>query len=127
MNPDIISRKDIKFIMTSFYDKLLCDAEMFPFFKEIVEENTLEHHLEIITDFWEDLLLQTYKYKNNPMQKHLDFQKKMNFEKKHFNLWLKFLTETITTNFDGETAHAMKTRANSIAMVMQMKMGLYKP
>lgn len=126
MKLDIRFRKDIKFIITTFYDKLLADEIMFPFFKEVVEHNQLEHHLEIITDFWEDLLLQTYKYKNNPMQKHLDFQKKMDFEKEHFDLWLKYLTETITDNFDGEIAEAMKTRANSIAMVMQLKMGLYK-
>lgn len=125
MKPDITLREHIKFIMTSFYDKLLADEVMFPFFEEIVKHNELEHHLEIITDFWEDLLLQTYKYKNNPMQKHLDFQQKMNFNKIHFDLWLKHLTKTITDNFDGETAHAMKTRANSIAMVMQIKMGLY--
>ena len=126
MKPDITSRENIKFIIATFYDKLLNDELMFPFFKEIVEDNELEHHLEIITDFWEDLLLQTFKYKNNPMKKHLDFQKKMDFQKKHFELWLQYLTETITDNFDGEIAHAMKTRANSIAMVMQMKMGLYK-
>lgn len=126
MKPDITSRKDIKFIISTFYDKLLADDIMFPFFKEIVEHDELEHHLEIITDFWEDLLLQTYKYKNNPMKKHLDFQQKMDFRKVHFEHWLQHLTETITNNFDGEVAHSMKTRANSIATVMQLKMGLYK-
>ena len=127
MKPEITSRKDIKFIISSFYDKLLADEKMFLFFKEIVAEDSLEHHLEVITDFWEDLLFLSYKYKNNPMKKHLDFQQKKEFTKEHFDLWLQYLIDTISTNFDGETAHAMKTRANSIAMVMQMKMGLYQP
>ena len=83
MKPDILSRTDIKFIISNFYKKLLKEDSMSPFFKEIVEEGTLELHLDIITDFWEDLLFQTYNYKNNPMQKHLDFHQKMNFEKRH--------------------------------------------
>ena len=51
MKPDISSRKDIKQIMTKFYDFLLADKTMMPFFEEIVQKNQLEHHLEIITDF----------------------------------------------------------------------------
>ena len=125
MKPDITSRENIKFIIATFYDKLLNDELMFPFFKEILEDNELEHHLEIITDFWEDLLLQTFKYKNNPMKKHLDFQKKMDFQKKHFELWLQYLTESITANFDGEIANAMKTMHYNIDKFVK-RGGLYK-
>lgn len=125
MKKEITTREDIHFIISEFYKLLIADSNMLPFFKEIVDNNHLPEHLEIITDFWEDLLLETYKYKNNPMQKHLDFQKKVSFEKKHFDLWLKYLHQTIDANFLGETAHAMKTRASSIAMVMQLKMNLH--
>lgn len=126
MKTDITSRKDINLIITKFYDKLLNDTAMYPFFKEIVTLNHLEKHLEIITDFWEDILLQSYKYKNNPMQKHLDFAKKMPFTKQHFNLWVNYLHNTIDEYYDGETAHIMKTRAQSIATVMQLKLNLFK-
>lgn len=126
MKRDIQTRKDIHQIITVFYQKLLADKQMLPFFEEIVAKDHLTSHLEIITDFWEDLLLQTYKYKNNPMQKHLDFHNTMPFEKSHFEIWLNYLSETIDEYFDGTLAHAMKTRAASIAMVMQVKMNLYK-
>lgn len=126
MKNDIQTREDIHHIITAFYQKLLADGEMFPFFEDIVAKDHLEAHLDVITDFWEDLLLQTYKYKNNPMQKHLDFHKKMPFEKQHFEIWLHYLSETIDASFEGTLAHAMKTRASSIAMVMQVKMDLYK-
>lgn len=122
---DISSRKDIKFIIATFYEKLLADVKMYPFFKDIVHQNHLEEHLEIITDFWEDILFQSYKYKNNPMQKHLDFAKKMPFSKEHFLIWLDYLQSTIDDFFEGTIAHLMKTRAQSIAMVMQVKMKLY--
>lgn len=126
MKKDITSRKDIKLIISKFYDKLLSDEKMFPFFEEIVKNNSLEKHLEIIVDFWEDLLFQSYKYKNNPMKKHLDFNKKIKFSKEHFNLWLGYLYQSISETFSGEIATTMKTRAQSIATVMQLKMNLYK-
>ena len=126
MKSDITSREDIKFIIVKFYDKLLADTKMLPFFEEFVQQNTLDHHLEIITDFWQDLLFQTYEYKNNPMKKHLDFNKKMQFQKQHFTLWIHYLETTIDDFFTGEIANTMKTRATSIATVMQLKMNLYK-
>lgn len=125
MKSDISSRADIKIIITLFYDKMLKDKIMLPFFKEIVAQKHLEKHLEIITDFWEDLLLQSYKYKNNPMQKHLDFAKKMPFNKKHFELWLKYLHSTIDENYKGQVSHNMKTKAQSIATIMQLKLNLF--
>lgn len=126
MKPDIQSREDLENIISKFYQKLIQDKEMHPFFVEIVQENNLEHHLSIIVDFWQDVLFQTFHYKNNPMQKHLDFQQKMRFEKKHFTRWLQYLSEVIDEDFQGKKSSEMKTRAMSIATVMQLKMNLYE-
>lgn len=125
MKKDIATRADIKLIITKFYDRLLADKKMFPFFEEIIVKNHLEKHLELITDFWEDMLLYSHKYKNNPMQKHIDFAKKIPFSKNDFTLWLQHLNSSIDDFFDGENAHIMKTRAQSIATVMQLKLNLY--
>lgn len=126
MKPDIQSRADLEHIISVFYQKLIHDEVMYPFFAEIVEENSLEHHLSIIVDFWQDILFQTFHYKNNPMQKHLDFHQKRKFERHHFTRWLQYLSETIDHTFEGSKSLEMKTRATSIATVMQIKMNLYK-
>lgn len=126
MKPDISSRKDLKLILTKFYDLLLVDKKMIPFFEEIVAQNHLEEHLEIITDFWNDILFHTTTYKNNTMQKHLDKNAFVQFNKEHFTIWTSYLFETIDANFNGEIANNMKNRARSIATVMQLKMNLYK-
>lgn len=126
MKPDISSRKDLKFIITKFYELLLVDKKMIPFFEDIVAQNHLEEHLEIITDFWNDILFDTTTYKNNTMQKHLDKNTFVKFETAHFTIWTSYLFETIDANFDGTIAHNMKNRARSIGTVMQLKMGLYK-
>ena len=125
MKKDISSREHIKLILSEFYKKLVSDSKMFPFFEEIVQNDTLEEHLEVITDFWQDLLLSTTTYRNNVLQKHLDFNKKVTFEKEHFNLWLNYLVTTIDELFEGQIAENMKNSASSIAMVMQVKFKLY--
>ncbi|TXD51286.1 MULTISPECIES: group III truncated hemoglobin [unclassified Polaribacter] len=125
MTPDISSRKDIKLIMTKFYDLLLLDEKMFPFFEEIVKENQLEHHLEIITDFWNDILFDTAIYQNNVMQKHLNKNAFVAFKKEHFTIWISYFSSTIDAFFKGENSERMKARAASIATIMQLKMNLY--
>ena len=126
MKNEISTRADVKFIISTFYEKLLKDDEMLPFFIDIVKKGELEHHLETITDFWEDILFQTYNYKNNPMQKHLDFDKKVTFSKRHFYLWLEYFNQTVDEFFTGQKALDIKTRAQSIATIMQVKMSLYQ-
>tara|TARA_R110001592_G_scaffold1960_2_gene12217 strand:- start:1190 stop:1576 length:387 start_codon:yes stop_codon:yes gene_type:complete len=125
MKQDISSRKDIKQLITKFYDKLLVDEKMIPFFIDIVKENQLEHHLEIITDFWNDIIFDTVSYSNNVMQKHLDKNAFVRFKKEHFTLWVSYFLETIDTYFIGENSERMKSRAQSIATVMQLKLNLY--
>lgn len=125
MSTDICSRKDIHFIITEFYKKLIADEKMFSFFEEIVKSNHLDDHIDTITDFWEDILLYTSNYSSNVMQKHLDFDKKIKFTKEHFTNWLNYLTVTIDDNYEGQNAQNMKYRASSIAMVMQVKFKLY--
>lgn len=126
MKVDISSKKDIKMIITEFYKKLLKDDKMLPFFEEIVNKNNLEHHLEIITDFWNDILFDTTTYKHNTMQKHLDKNVFVPFKKEHFVIWTSYFFNTINANFEGEIAERMKNRTTSIATVMQLKMNIYK-
>lgn len=126
MKKDISNREDIHFIITEFYNKLTSDNEMIPFFDEIVKSNHLEEHINIISDFWNDILFYTNTYANNVLQKHLDFNKKVNFKKEHFVIWLDYLKTTIDDNFEGQNAQNMKDRASSIAMVMQVKFKLYQ-
>lgn len=126
MKPDISSLQDINFIITKFYDKLLADSKMIPFFEEIVAQNHLEEHIKIISDFWNDILFDTVTYSNNVMQKHLDKNAIVQFKKEHFAIWVSYLFSTIDNYFEGENAHNMKNRARSIATVMELKMNVYK-
>ena len=126
MKQDISSRKDIKLIITKFYELLLMDEKMIPFFKDIITENNLEEHIDVITDFWSDILFDTNTYSNNVMKKHVDKNVFVTFKKEHFTIWISYLFKTINFYFEGEKAISMKNRARSIATVMELKMGVYK-
>ena len=126
MRKDILSRKDIHFIMSEFYNKLLSDENMFPFFEEIVKQNSLANHLETITDFWEDILFDSNKYHNNTIKKHIDKHAFIQFKKIHFQSWISYFYGTIDTYFSGENCEIIKNRATSIATIMQLKMNVFK-
>lgn len=126
MKTDITTQKDILFVISTFYDKLLNDEKMKPFFSDLVENNQLAQHLDSITNFWSDILFQTQTYSQNVMQKHIDKNTFVRFKKEHFSIWISYFTKTIDGYFKGENTERMKSRALSIATMMQVKMNLYQ-
>jgi len=119
---DIQNRNDVFLIMNKFYSKLLKDKLVKHFFDDIIAQNHLEEHLETITDFWNGILFNDTAYKNNALQPHLVLNKVKPFKKEHFNTWLHHFRTTIDDHFKGEKAEMAKTRALSIATVMEIKM-----
>ena len=114
---DIENREDIYLIIKDFYLKLLIR-----FFGEIVTKNHLETHLETVTDFWNGVLFNDTTYQRNAMEPHLLLNKKSPFKKEHFKKWLYHFNTSIDDNFKGTKAEMAKTRALSIATVMEIKM-----
>ena len=122
MLEDIQNRNDIYKIIDEFYVKLLKDATVQHFFNDIIQKNHLQQHLETITDFWNGILFSATDYQNNAMQPHLDLNQTIPFQKEHFKRWLKLFTSSVDENFQGEKAEMAKTRALSIATIMEIKM-----
>lgn len=121
MLKEIKNRDDLYLLVSKFYEKLLVDTKINHFFEDIVENNELEKHLQILVNFWDNMLFYTGVYKRNAMKPHLLLNLKKPFLPEHFKIWLHHFNKTIDENFKGELAHAAKTRALSIATVMQLK------
>ena len=51
MKHDIETREDINLLITQFYSKLLEDETVKHFFEDIIADDKLNHHIEIIVDF----------------------------------------------------------------------------
>jgi len=117
---DIATRADIEYVVSEFYSKALENATIGIFFTEIAKIN-LEDHLPHICDFWEQQLFYTGNYHKNVLQIHQTLHLKKELEQLHFDIWLDLFNQTIDQNFIGPKSELMKTRALSIATVIQLK------
>ena len=55
------------------------------------------------------------------MKPHLDLNKSKPFKALHFKHWLSGFNSAVDELFEGDNAHAIKSRALSIATVMEIK------
>lgn len=118
---DITNRKDLETLMEIFYKRLLEDETVNFIFTDVAKIH-LESHLPHIVDFWEQNLLGTGNYKNNVLQIHKNLNDKEKLTSSHFKTWLMHFNQTADHYFAGPTTEKMKTRALSIATVMQIKL-----
>lgn len=117
----IKERKDIKLLVTKFYDKVRLNEDIGYFFNETIED--WEEHLEKLTDFWESNLFKVNKFSGRPGYAHIKVDQKFNcsIEAKHFGVWLNLWFETIDTYFEGELADKAKYFARNLGSNFHMK------
>lgn len=118
---DIETRADLDLLLREFYSTLLQDETISYIFTDVAKMD-LEEHLPHITDFWEQMLFHTGGYRKNVMQVHLDLNNKEPFTAAHFETWLGHFYAAVDRLFAGTNAENAKTRALSIATIMQIKM-----
>lgn len=114
---DLETRADIDALMRAFYDEVLRDPEIGFFFTEVAKLD-LNHHLPIIGDFWETVLLGTGDYARhgrNPLQVHLGLNAQAPLRPEHFKRWLEIFFRTVDRLFEGRRATFTKQRAQGIA------------
>lgn len=118
---DIENRSDIELFVRAFYEKIKQNEHIGFIFNDIVDMNW-EHHIPLITDFWETILLDNPVYKKNAMEVHYDLNKIVPLKKEYFETWLALFNKTLDELFEGELVTLAKKRAESIAAVMEFKM-----
>lgn len=119
---DISNKGDIEFLIKSFYDALLGDPTLNHFFLPLLKEGHLDEHIQIIVSFWHDVLFLSSDYGRNAMQPHIKLHKNNKITSDHFSSWLTHFNTTIDNHFRGEKALLAKTRAQSVATIMQIKL-----
>lgn len=117
MERDIRDQQDIVLFVNEFYTKVRKDALLSPVFDSKIPEEAWPSHLQRMYAFWNAILFAETGFQGNPMQKHLSLP----IEEKHFGQWLNLFRQTIDENFTGAKAEEAKTRAASIANIMNFK------
>jgi hemoglobin len=117
---DLETPEDIHQIVATFYDYLLADSSISYMFTEVVKIK-LEEHLPILVAFWSQALLGTGGYYNNLTKLHLDVHHKSALTPELFQIWLAHFNSAIDLHFQGFNCERMKTQAQNLATVMQIK------
>lgn len=120
MKPDINSSEDIIRLVDTFYKKVLKDEIISHFFNEVANISW-EHHMPIMYNFWESVLLDNPIYKGNPMTKHIRLDQKSRIEKVHFDRWEELWHETLDELYSGEKVKLAKKRAGELKALMSFK------
>ncbi len=118
---DIATRADIELFITAFYEKVKTDPVIGIIFTKIVQMDWV-HHIPVIVNFWESILLDNPVYKRNAMAVHYDLNKKYPLKQEHFDAWLQLFNSTLDEMFTGPVVDLAKKRATGIASLMLFKM-----
>ena len=113
---ELNKREEIAFLVHSFYERILNDEMLAPFFKTL----NFEKHLPKMIDFWCFVLLGETGYSTNVVEKHIH----MPLNAEHFERWLEIFNNTLDDYFEGENVEIAKQRAFTIAWTTKSKMKL---
>jgi hemoglobin len=117
---DLETRSGIDRLMVAFYAKATTDDLIGEFFTDVVPFD-LRHHLPVIGDFWESVLLGTQAYRKHnrsPLQLHAELDAIEPLHPEHFDRWLELFRETVDELFAGPRADFAKLRSAMIAKRM---------
>lgn len=125
----IISRKEVDFLVRSFYDQVRVHELLGPIFNEVVQD--WEVHLVHLSDFWEMILLQTGPGagKFNPTKVHREVDEKVDYsiDQVHFGNWLELWFATLDQYFEGEVSDYAKEHARRMAHMLFMRIWEARP
>ncbi len=113
---DITTKQDVENLVNMFYEKVLQDVELAPFFTRL----DFKAHLPKMVHFWSFVLLDEPGYTTNVTDKHMQ----MPLAKTHFERWVFLFHSTIDSLFLGKKAEMAKQRATLIAWTIQNKTGV---
>ncbi len=118
--PDLDTRSGIDRLMVAFYAKATTDDFIGEFFSEVVPFD-LRHHLPVIGDFWESILLGTQAYRRHnrsPLELHAKLDALRPLHPEHFERWLQLFRESVDELFAGARAEFAKSRSRMISRRM---------
>lgn len=110
---DIQTKSDIELVVNSFYEKVLKNELLAPFFQRL----DFEKHLPKMVFFWSFVLLDEPGYTTNVTDKHIN----MPLKKEHFDVWLELFNRTLDDLFKGDKVELAKQRAAVIGWTIGNK------
>ena len=118
---DIESRTDIEKLLRAFYARVQENPVIGYIFTDIAKTNW-DHHIPLIVDFWESILLDRAVYRRNAMDIHYLLHQKEPFRKEFFEEWIMLFETTVNELYTGQRASLAIKRARGILALMEYRM-----
>jgi hemoglobin len=109
---------DLELLISSFYDKVLKDDDLSPFFKHF----NMNDHMPRMVQFWSFALLDVQGYRSNVIEKHLH----MPLKKDHFDRWVELFEQTLEELFIGDKVDLAKQKVAVLRWTMEAKINAQK-
>lgn len=116
--PDVQNDADLAAIVDDFYGGVVTDDLLGPFFSGI----DMAAHLPRMVAFWSSVVFGSGAYRGRPFDAHLRLE---GLTAEAFARWVERFQATIDAGYDGPNARLMKARAEQIAGVFKVKLGLW--
>lgn len=120
MKKDISNSEDVEFLVNQFYDLVVNDELIGPFFNNVANVNW-DEHLPHMVQFWETVLLGKATFEGWPMRTHLVLNKKASLKEEHFERWIEYWNKVLDENFEGPVALEAKNRAKIMSDLILFK------
>lgn len=115
---DLETEADVARVVRAFYGGIEADALLGPFFGGL----DWDAHLPRMVAFWSAVVFQTGAYRGEPFAPHARMP---GLGRAHFARWVSRFQATVAGLYAGPRADAMAARAEQVAGVFQVKLGLW--
>ena len=115
---DLQTEDDVRRVVFAFYRDIEADPVIGPYFAGL----DWDRHLPRMVDFWTSVVFHTGQYHGRPFDPHARMP---GLDAFHFAHWLARFRATVDARFAGEAAERMKAKAEQIAGIFRMKLGLW--
>ena len=116
---DIETEADVQAVVHAFYRDMEADPVLGAYFSGL----DWQAHLPKMVGFWSSVVFQTGAYRGRPFDPHARMP---GLAREHFAHWVERFHGTVDRLFAGPRAEMMKARAEQIAGVFQVKLGLWR-
>lgn len=116
---DIETDDDIRAVVHAFYHDMEADPLLGLYFAGL----DWEAHLPRMVAFWSSVVFQTGAYRGRPFPPHARMP---GLRREHFAGWVSRFRRTVGSLYAGPRADLMVARAEQIAGVFQVKLGLWR-
>lgn len=104
----------IKKLVINFYQKIQQDEILGPIFNDIAKVDW-NHHIPLICQFWNSIMLKTNEYHGHAYRKHVILGEKTNLTEAHFSRWLNIFQEEAFKYLPAREAQLITDKATMIA------------